>query len=502
MAPRAGAQCVGPATPTSGSGARLSMVSLAEHVLTSVRREALIPRGGRVLAAVSGGGDSVALWYVLAELAEQGAVRLVGLVHVNHRLRPPDSDDDERFCRDLATRFGVPCIVHSAAVAEMARAQGISVEHAGHRARHTFFRRAAGRLGACRVALGHTIDDQAETFLLRLLRGAGTAGLSAMRPRAGLVVRPLLTVTRAELRGYLASRGASFREDASNLDLGVPRNRIRYDLIPHLRRYSPKIVEVLARDADIARVDEEWLAHTANELSAALVTGTEGELEVDAAGLSALHPAVARRVARDALARVSGGSAVGFDQIARLRELAAHGPSWVDFPGCRAERVAGVVRLAARPGRGAVAPAPAFAYRLEVPGEVTVPEAGVAISAELADRRYPGAPWTSRRPAAGSLGTEATMAVAAPVAGPLAVRNWRPGDRFRPLGLDGHRKRLQDLFVDRKVHRAQRARIPLVLDTQDRIVWVVGQGVSHDFRVTEGAASVLVLNVRPMGDTL
>ena len=472
------------------------MDPLAERVLVSVRRQGLIPPGGRVLAAVSGGGDSVALLHLLAELAEREVVALAGVAHFNHRLRSLASDEDERFCRDLATRFGLPIVVESADVAEMARSDRISVEHAGHRVRHAFFGRAAGRLGACRVALGHTLDDQAETYLLRLLRGAGAAGFSAIRPRIGLVVRPLLRVSRAELRTYLASQQASFREDASNLDRRVPRNRIRHDLIPSLRVYSPRVVEVLAREAEIARADEEWLARAANELGASLVQSTKGGVEVDAAGLAALHPALGRRVARDALVRVSG-CAVGFDHIERLRRLAEDAPTRVDFPRCRAERLEGVIRLTARAGRGAVARVEPFAYRLEVPGEVSVPEAGVTISAEPAG---PGLvrPRTFTRPqTAGQTATERVVAVAA--AGPFAVRNWQPGDRFRPLGLQGHRKKLQDLFVDRKVSRAERARIPLVLDAQDRIVWVVGQGVSEDFRVTRGAASVLVLKVRSFG---
>ena len=472
------------------------MDPLAERVLVSVRRQELIPPGARVLVAVSGGGDSVALLHLLAELAEREAVALAGVAHFNHRLRPPASDEDERFCRDLATRFGLPFVVESADVAELARSERISVEHAGHRVRHAFFKRAASRLGACRVALGHTIDDQAETYLLRLLRGAGAAGFSAIRPRIGLVVRPLLNVSRAALRAYLASQPASFREDASNLDRRVPRNRIRHDLIPSLRVYSPRVVEVLAREAEIARADEEWLARAANELGASLVQSTKGCVEVDAAGLAALHPALGRRVARDALVRVSG-CAVGFDHIERLRLLAEDAPTRVDFPRCRAERLAGVIRLTARAGRGTVARVEPFAYRLEVPGEVSVPEAGVTISAEPAGPELFRSLTFSGPQTAKKHTPERVVAVAA--AGPFAVRSWQPGDRFRPLGLHGHRKKLQDLFVDRKVSRADRARIPLVLDAQDRIVWVVGQGVSDDFRVTRGAASVLVLKVRPFG---
>ena len=448
-----------------------------------------------MLAAVSSGGDSVALLYLLAELAERDAVALAGVAHFNHRLRPPASDEDERFCRDLAGRLGLPCVVESADVAEIARSERISLEHAGHRARHAFFGRAAGRFGACQVALGHTIDDQAETYLLRLLRGAGAAGFAAIRPRMGLVVRPLLGISRAELRVYLASRQAPFREDASNLDRSVPRNRIRHDLIPSLRAYSPRIVEVLAREAEIARADDEWLARAAHERGASLVQSITGGVEVDAPGLAALDPALGRRVARDALVLVSGCS-IGFDHIERLRRLAEETPIRVDFPGCRAERVKGVIRLTARAGRGTVDRVEPFAYRLAVPGEVSVAEAGVTISAELAGG-CSGSSGFARPQLVGGSTTERAVAVAA--AGPLAVRNWQPGDRFRPLGLKGHRKKLQDLFVDRKVGRADRARIPLVIDAQDRIVWVVGQAIGDDFRVTPRATSVLILKVRPFG---
>ena len=469
-------------------------VLLVERVLAAIRQKALIPHGGRLLAAVSGGGDSVALLYLLAELSGQGAITLAGVAHLNHRLRRPDSDDDERFCRELAARLGLPFIVEVVAVDELARARRISLEHAGHRARYAFFDRAAGSVDAYGVALGHTIDDQAETFLLRLLRGAGAAGLSAMRPRSGRIIRPLLGVTRAELRDYLALRRALFRDDESNSDLTIARNRIRHDLLPHLRRYSPKIVEVLAREAEIARADGEWLASVASRQGVELVSRVEGGVEVDAAGLAALPVAVARLVARDMLVRVSGSEAVSFEQIERLRQLAADGPRRADFRRCRAERIADIIRLVTREGRGDRTSTPSFVYRLQVPGEVSVPEAGVAISAQPAEAGRSFSLDLSAR--------SQVVTVAASVARPLTVRSWQPGDWFRPLGLDGHRKKLQDLFVDRKVNRAERTRIPLVLDDLDRIIWVVGQSVSNDFRVTEGAVSVLVLKARPLGDNL
>ena len=468
-------------------------MSLADRVAASVERQGLISRGGRVVAAVSGGGDSVALLHLLAELAARGVVTLAGLAHVNHRLRGSESDEDERFCRDLASRFGVPCLVESVAVADVARSRRVSVEQAGHQVRHAFFGRAAVELGADRVALGHTVDDQAETVLLRLIRGAGAAGLSGMRPRAGLLVRPLLSVSRAELRRYLADRGIAFREDASNDDRRVPRNRVRHELLPHLRTYSPKIVDALAREADIAREDEAWLSRRANEAAADLVSSSRGVIEVDAAGLTALPPALARRVVREALARVAPGrAAVGFEPIERVRRAAAEGLPPADLPGCRVERAGGIVRLFARRGRGGPQRRPGFAYRLEIPGEVSVPEANVTIRAEEVE---PGA---FGRGAAG----DATAAVVPVPAAPLVVRSWRFGDRYRPPGLGGRSRKLQDLFVDRKVPRADRTRVPIVLDAADRVIWVVGFGISHDFRRCEGSESVLILKVSYLGETL
>ena len=465
---------------------------LAERVLASIRRQVLVPRCGRLLVAVSGGGDSVALLYLLQELSDRGEITLAGVAHLNHRLRGPNSDGDEHFCQELAARFGLPFIVEGVAVKELARANSISLETAGHQARYAFFERAAVSVDACGVALGHTIDDQAETFLLRMLRGAGAAGLSAMRSGDGRIVRPLLAVTRAELRDYLALRHASFREDASNFDTRVTRNRIRHDLLPHLRCYSPKIVEALAREAEIARGDEEYLASVTKRQANNLVKGIEGGVELDALGLSALPSAMARRVVRDMLVRVSGADAVSFKQIERLREMASGGPRRVDFRRCRAERNADVIRLVRRKGRGVLRPTSSYVYRLQVPGEVSVPEVGLSISARSVE---------TIRSFERDLSTESPVAVvSASATPPLAVRSWQPGDWFRPLGMDGHRKKLQDLFVDRKVNRGERSRIPIVLDGLDRIIWVVGHGVSDDFRVTAGAASMLVLKAKSLGD--
>ncbi|MCY4659383.1 MAG: tRNA lysidine(34) synthetase TilS [Acidobacteria bacterium] len=470
---------------------------LAERVLRAIERDGLIPRGGRVLAALSGGADSVALSVLLAAAAPAGGYALAGLLHVNHQLRGGAAEADESFCRALAGALDVPIFVERVDVAALARADRISIEHAGHRLRYATFERVAGEQRADRVATGHTRDDLAETVLLRLIRGAGPGGLAGIRPRAGRVVRPLLGVSRQELREHLAARGLQYREDESNRDLRVTRNRVRHRLLPLLaREFSPSIVGVLAREAAIARADADWLDGVANERAAVVVSYDEGGADVDAEALRAEPLAVARRIARTALERVSGRGRAGFAHVERLLDLAASPDADVgahagraDFPGGRVERRGG--RLLLRPagsGRRSPPPAGGFEYRLDVPGEVAVPEAGVAIAAEPATTMP--APLRARG---------ALVAVdAGGLTPPLAVRSWRPGDAFRPLGLGG-RKKLQDFFVDRKVARGARGTVPIVTDRRRGIVWVVGHAPAEDFRVTDGPAGVLILRSRKLG---
>ena len=462
---------------------------LAERVLRAIERDRLIPRGGRVLAALSGGADSVALSMLLADAASSGGYVLAGLVHVNHQLRGRAAEADESFCRTLAAALDVPIIVERVDVAALARADRISIEHAGHRARYAIFERVAGEQGVDRVATGHTRDDLAETVLLRLIRGAGPGGLAGIRPRAGLVVRPLLGVTRRELSEHLAARGLRYREDESNRDLRMTRNRVRHRLLPLLaREFSPAIVEVLAREAAIAQADADWIDGVANERAATVVTYGGDLVTVDGAALRAEPLAVARRIARAALERASGRGRVGFAHVERLLDLVASPGLTADFPGSRVERRGPLLVLRpAAPGRRPPPAAGGFEYRLDVPGEVAVPEAGLSISA---------APATTL-PASLRAGGDTVAVTAAGLTPPLTVRSWRPGDAFRPLGLGG-RKKLQDFFVDRKVARAARGTIPIVTDERG-IVWVVGHGLAEDARVTDGPAGVLILRSRKLG---
>ena len=482
------------------------MSPLAQRVRQSLEREALLAPGARVLVACSGGGDSVALAPLLCELAPAASWSVAGLLHVNHRLRGPASDEDEAFCRDVAATLGVPITVERVDVAARAGAERISIEAAGHRARYELFARAVREGRADLVATGHTRDDQAETVLLRLIRGAGPAGLAGIRPRIGAVVRPLLDVRREELRGYLRLRGLPHREDPTNRDERILRNRVRHRLIPFLvDHFSPAVTDVLARDASIARDDADWLDRAANAAAAEIVQYKKGPLdaggdlaggrfEIDAARLAAAHPSLARRVALQVLER-AGGRRVGFDHVERLRRLAeVEGTMSVaaDFPGCRVERRGTTLGFTRRRGRQApVAGAERYEYPLAAPGEVEIPEAGLRITAEHGDR-------PARLVARGGV----VALPAGRITSPLTVRSWRPGDVFRPLGLGGRRKKVQDFFVDRKVPRDRRASVPLVVDDRLGIVWVAGHGLGEGARMIGSDEGVIILKIVKTGGSV
>ncbi len=456
------------------------------RVLRTIRRHGLAGPGTGVVAAVSGGSDSAALARLLRALDDAGDLVLKGIAHFNHQLRP-GADDDERFCARLASTLGIAFLAGRGDVAQRAREERRSIEDAARTARHEFFEHARRHFDADVVATGHTRDDQAETFLLRLVRGAGARGLAAMHPRRDHIIRPLLDCRRADLRAFLDAEGAGYRDDETNDDVRIPRNRVRAELLPLLEdRFNPDIVEVLADAAEVAREEWQWLRRVAAEHCDCLCREDRGAWRIDVGGLQALPLAVARAVVWEALSRAAGGRPVGFAHVEDLLQLIQQPTGTVDLPGRRAQRLGPDVVLTSSPSAREAAEERAFRYPLPVPGEVRLAEWGVAVSAR-------------RESSCGPVELDRRCAVVQPAAGDrLAVRGWRPGDRFRPLGLGG-RKKLQDYFTDRKVPRAERHRIPLVVDQFDRIVWVAGHGISEEFRVTEPAQPVLVLRLKPVG---
>jgi tRNA(Ile)-lysidine synthase len=411
----------------------------------------MLEPGEALLVGVSGGPDSVVLLDTLVKSGWRPHV-----CHLNHQLRGPASDADAEFVRDLAVRYGLPNTIEWRKVA--------GDEDGARRARHEFFAKVAAQTGIQKLALAHTADDQVETFLLRLLRGAGVPGLVGIWPERQLgklrVIRPMLKVRRTEVLEYLSAQGLKYREDASNADTRFTRNRIRHELLPMLERdFNPAIREVLLHTAEILRDEDFYLLHHVAQRFYMTVCQNDA---VNVKALANCPVAIQRRVLRFWLGGdAESGPRFTFDQIEAVRHAAlGDSPSAeVDLPYelvvyREYEWLRKDQRSELEPIRGL--------WPLSLCGETTIGELGVKFV----------------------IGEEGERFDADALGDGLFVRTWENGDRFQPLGMS-EAKKLQDFFVDEKVPRRRRGRVPLVCAADGRIAWVVGHRIADLFKVTE-----------------
>jgi tRNA(Ile)-lysidine synthase len=426
----------------------------AAAVRATVMRRALIATGDRVLVALSAGPDSTALVAALAELRDAGAVAAVHALHVDHGLRP-GGDDDAACAAEVCARLAVPFERTRVRVAPG------NVQAEARRARYAALRAEAARVGATRIATGHTRTDQAETVLLRLLRGAGARGLGAIPPRRGVLVRPLIDRSRAEVLAYLSARGLSFREDPTNASPRYARNRVRHELFPALLALAPAAERTLARAADLARDDERALAARARgRVGGAAALALEGLL----AEPVAVRRRMVRRLWRNAAGR--GADPLPAARVEAVLALAARGrPGRVALPGGLEARC--------RYGELAVAPAVGAAEPF-LPAVIPGPgdhAAGPGTSIRVSAARPDDVPW------------------------PLELRTRRPGDRFAPDGGGGSKK-LKAWLIDRKVPREERDAL-LLIATGSRVLAVPALGaVARGLGPSGAGLSVTVLPVR------
>ncbi len=439
----------------------------------------MLAGGETVLVGVSGGADSVALLGALLALRRHLGLTLY-VLHVNHGLRA-EADSEAAFVETLGREWDVPVIVERVSVTSE---PGESLEARARRQRYAAFAKWAGALGASRVALGHTADDQAETVLMRLLEGAGPRGLAGIPPVRGRFIRPLIEIRRREIEAELNSAGLTWVEDPSNRDPKFLRNQIRHDLLPFLAAsYNPGISEALCRAAALARELVEDVERLAAQELDRLARAEDGGLILSRAALGALPPGIAEEVLRQALVRL--------EERRPLRAWAQRALGRLAGPGSTAPTRVGRVWLEVSGGhlrlsRGIAEPL-ADAV-LPVPGSVALPGAGLRLEAREFDRpdsyTPPSDPWI----VAFDRDTQPA---------PLSVRGRRAGDRFHPFGAPGQ-KRLKAFLIDAKIPRWRRNRLPLLL-AEGEIAWVVGVRRGAVAPVTAATRRILEVRAIPLG---
>jgi len=451
------------------------------RVLRTIRRFGMLRRGDHVLVAASGGADSTALLLCLDDLAAVLGLELT-VAHLNHGIRGADAAADEEFVRRLSTELGRPFVCESADLPARAAAAGKNLEEAAREARYAFLRRAAAEAGAARIATGHTLNDQAETVLQRLLRGSGPGGLAGIHPVAGgRVIRPLIECSRSQILDFLEKRGSGWREDASNLDLRYQRNRIRRELLPYLEKhFNPRLVETLGREAGIAAAAADFLEEHARREFERLRAPAPGGIAMPAAGLAGLHAALRPEIIRLALVELSGSrrgvEAVHIEEVLRLCGPGRSG-RLVELPGgIRARRDLDLLVLASDSGRPG-----GFHYELTWPGRCWVPEAGLEFSASLEEPHADAQMPCNQDYIRVRLDPEMLPAT-------LIVRSPLPGDRY---GGAGHRK-LTKMLLAARIPRPRRERLPVVA-AGSAVIWVPGFPPARFYRAKPHAGRSVIL---------
>lgn len=485
--------------------------SLANRVFETIRQARMLAPGERVGVAVSGGADSVALLRLTESLRERlGIVPFVA--HFNHQLRGPESDADADFVANLARARGLECIIESGEVAAAAARNRWNLEDAARRLRYAFFERLVASGQATHIVVAHTADDQAETVLAHILRGTGPTGLAGIYPAVGSIVRPLLGERREDLRQYLRRLGQDWREDSTNRDLTRQRARIRERLLPLLERdFSPRAIQHLGGLAGLARNEELFWNALVEDRFRALVRTHGDTLEIRMKDLfapielsSALEPqstayalrAVTQRLIRRLYHELRGArgglSAVHVEQVIRLGSQSESGRT-VELPGgILVEKSfgdlifshAGAAGRAAR-SRRSVSPPNAYRYPVSLPprgdATVAVPELNRCFHLKVID-------WSvsERDTKRESIALDADLLRA-----PLILRNWRPGDAFRPRG-GRQAKKLKEMFLAVRIPYRDRSGWP-VLESCGRVAWTRGLPPADDFCAGEGTRSGVVI---------
>lgn len=450
-----------------------------KSVLSTIREHTMISSGERVIVAVSGGPDSVCLLEILFQLREMLNVCLI-VAHLDHGLRPGEDERETEFVEKLARRLGLS-FTHERA-AQLANAHGASLEERAREMRYRFFERVLNEHHAQRVALGHNMNDQAETVFMNILRGAGSAGLSGMPPvRENLYIRPLIRTNRDGVLAYLKEKGLSYMMDSSNLEKKYLRNRIRLELMPSLLTYQPRLIEHLDDLAFLCREENRFMEQEAEKCLQGMISRpSDRTLDISLDAFTGLPSPLQYRVIRGAIKRAKGNlRRVDLAHIRAIIELINNRKPQVgiNLPDhVVVKKIYDRLRFSCAEEMQTAD----FSYSIKGAGMIHIGEVNMTIACEELSRE--GFTGRSQSDWQCFLDLEALR-------WPLKVRNFRAGDKFMPLGLNGFKK-LKDVFIEQRIPREERKRIP-ILESHGDIAWVCGIRIDHRYRVRKDTRRIL-----------
>lgn len=478
---------------TRSSGRTAARPALLTLLVRTVRQHQLFVPGQHLLVGVSGGPDSIALLSLLCRLAQSWRLTLTA-IHCNYGLRGAESDGDESFVREFCQERHLSLVVHRPMLVK--RRQRSSLQATARDARYDFMRQLAHEVGAVRIVVGHTANDQAETVLMWMLRGAGMAGLAGMPyVREDGIIRPLLASTREEVLTYLSHEGLTYRRDSSNEKPLYYRNRIRKDLLPVITRLAPASVRVLQRQADVVREDERYLELVTRDLVQKLVSPDFGGVQrVNLQAFIELPVALQRRLVRTILRTYDEeGRVSSLRVVESVRHVFLKGKSGarLSLKQALVTLDQGSVRFSSVGGdhkeKTGLEQGKSESLPLLVPSTVYWARTNQQIQVKRMARR-------DAEQGCVASSVQRVVFDADRCSEPFVVRSWQSGDRFSPQGMKGNSKKLQDFFTDRKIARHQREEIPLLV-APEGILWVVGMRQDERFVVRRGTTNCLVVSV-------
>jgi tRNA(Ile)-lysidine synthase len=461
---------------------------LFNQVKRTIERHQLLEKGERLIVGVSAGVDSMVLLHLLNAFRETFGLSLI-VAHINHGLRPEESEREAELVQKESNRFGFPFEYGRFNVKEYQKLRGFSPQEAARKIRFQFFHNLLIKYQAQKIALGHNADDQVETVLLRLIRGSGLQGLKGILPiREGKVIRPLLEVWRSEIESFAKKRRIFFLSDSSNLKKDYLRNRIRLALIPLIEKeYQPNFKEILLRTSTVLREENDYLEKGAEEAYQTITQEKKDTLSFKFSAYRTLHQAIQWRVIKKIVERIYDRGMImedgGWAEVNKIyKKLHQQAPSFhLELPHeVFVEKRYDIVLL----GKGGVNPAPPFEIELLSPGRTFIEEIGKEVVIEETNRdRLRN---LDKPPNIALIDFESLHF-------PLKMRNFRPGDRFYPLGAKGTQK-LKEFFIDHKVSEFERPKVPLLV-SGEMIAWIVGHRIDERVKVTERTKKVLKITV-------